>query len=100
MRKSPTTITVKRLLIAAVRWIADFLVLELMIHFLYVVAINKAKAWKSFTPYELGVVAFLNLKHIWLKVRKGSNERCLLIKLLYLISNLSLCFSPLWNSSE
>jgi hypothetical protein len=37
-------------------------------HFVYVQAINRAKAWDNMTATELALFSYYNLKYIWLKV--------------------------------
>jgi D-alanyl-lipoteichoic acid acyltransferase DltB (MBOAT superfamily) len=47
------------------------LLMEFMLHYFYVVAIGKEKAWDDFTPFELSVFSYWNLKLIWMKVKCG-----------------------------
>lgn len=46
--------------------------MELMLHYIYVVALKDTKAWRvvpgGLTPGELGVVGFWNLVIVWFKV--------------------------------
>jgi len=42
--------------------------MEFMLHFMYVVAIAKAHAWQGDSPVQLGMIAYFNLKLIWLKL--------------------------------
>ena len=42
--------------------------MELILHFMYVVAIKDAKAWSGDTPSELSMIGFWNLIIVWLKV--------------------------------
>lgn len=43
--------------------------MEFMIHFVYVVAISKVRpAWDVYTPFQLSMIGFFNLNHIWLKL--------------------------------
>jgi len=44
------------------------LTMEFMLHFFYVVAISKAKAWAGDSPFSLSMIAYLNLHIIWLKL--------------------------------
>lgn len=42
--------------------------MELILHFIYVVAISKAKAWKGDTPFQISMIGLFNLNIIWLKL--------------------------------
>ena len=43
--------------------------MEVMIHFIYVVAISKAQpTWEAYTPFQLSMLGYFNLHHIWLKL--------------------------------
>jgi D-alanyl-lipoteichoic acid acyltransferase DltB (MBOAT superfamily) len=43
--------------------------MEVMIHYLYMVAIFKTRPdWNQYTPAQLSMLGFFNLKHIWLKL--------------------------------
>lgn len=61
-------ITVRRTLVYALRWLGALVLMEVMLHFIYVVAISKAMAMDDFTPFEVALVGYFNLKYIWLKV--------------------------------
>jgi len=53
----------------ALRWIASFVTLEVVLHFLYVNAIKSASAWTpSMSPLSYAGIAFFNLKTVWLKL--------------------------------
>ena len=54
------------------RFVVCFLTMELVLHYMYVVAIKDTAAWKGDTPFELSMVGFWNLVIVWLKVRPGS----------------------------
>ncbi|CAI2163199.1 1821_t:CDS:10 [Funneliformis geosporum] len=64
----PKEIDIKSTFIYGVRLLAAILTMEIMLHFIYVVAISKSRAWMGFTPFELSMVGFFNLKYIWLKL--------------------------------
>lgn len=51
-----------------IRFIANFLLLELILHLSYPVAIKQAKAFDGFSPKDFGVLAYLNLNIVWLKL--------------------------------
>jgi D-alanyl-lipoteichoic acid acyltransferase DltB (MBOAT superfamily) len=68
-RYRPHSITTKRTVLYAIRFIVTLLTMEVMIHFLYMVAIFKAKpSWDLYTPMQLSMLGYFNLKHIWLKL--------------------------------
>ena len=50
------------------RWLGSLLVLELMQHFFYVVAIKDAQAWAGFRPSQFFALAYLNFNFVWLKL--------------------------------
>lgn len=51
------------------RFIIALLTMEIMIHYMYMVAIFKAKPdWAVYTPFQLSMLGFFNLIHIWLKL--------------------------------
>ncbi|KIM19463.1 hypothetical protein M408DRAFT_31199 [Serendipita vermifera MAFF 305830] len=58
----------KSLLSYAFRFIACLLTMEMILHFIYVVAIKDTKAWYGDTPMELAMVGFWNLIVVWLKL--------------------------------
>jgi D-alanyl-lipoteichoic acid acyltransferase DltB (MBOAT superfamily) len=44
--------------------------MEIILHFMYVVAIKDAKAWVGDSPAEISMIGFWNLMIVWLKVSK------------------------------
>lgn len=42
--------------------------MELVLHFMYVVAIKDRKAWMGDSPAEIAMIGFWNLIVVWLKV--------------------------------
>ena len=43
--------------------------MEVMIHFIYVIAISKAQPeWQVYTPFQLSMLGYFSLHHIWLKL--------------------------------
>ncbi|KAI8991686.1 MBOAT, membrane-bound O-acyltransferase family-domain-containing protein [Mycotypha africana] len=51
-----------------IRLIFVILLMEVILHYLYVVAISKAKAWNNDTPLELSMIGYFNLVIIWMKL--------------------------------
>ncbi|KAG4304211.1 hypothetical protein PORY_002392 [Pneumocystis oryctolagi] len=45
-----------------------FLLMEIMLHFFYVVAISKTKAWDGDSPFQISMIGFFNLQMIWFKL--------------------------------
>ncbi|KNC97131.1 hypothetical protein, variant [Spizellomyces punctatus DAOM BR117] len=68
LRHPPKSITMKSTLLYAVRWILVVLCMEWILHTIYVVAIKDTKAWGGFTPFQMSMVGYFNLKLIWLKL--------------------------------
>ncbi|KAJ4405129.1 glycerol transporter [Didymella pomorum] len=68
-RYRPHSITSTRTIKYAIRFIIVLLTMEIMIHYMYMVAIFHAKpSWAAYTPAQLSMLGFFNLKHIWLKL--------------------------------
>jgi hypothetical protein len=42
--------------------------MEMILHYMYVVAISKTRAWEGATPFQLSMISYFNLQIIWLKV--------------------------------
>ena len=61
----PTWSTVARYM---VRFTVCMLIMEFILHSMYVVAIKDAHAWTGDSPFELSMVGFWNLIIVWLKV--------------------------------
>ena len=62
------SITFRRNILYGVRLIFCFLVMEVILHYIYVVAVSKAKAWHGDTPFQISMIGFFNLNIIWLKL--------------------------------
>ncbi|RHZ44705.1 hypothetical protein Glove_712g39 [Diversispora epigaea] len=61
-------IDVKGVLLYGIRLLGAILLMEVMLHYIYVVVIGKAKAWDNDTPFELGMIGLFNLLYVWLKL--------------------------------
>ena len=69
LRYPSASITPTRTILYGVRWMISLLCMELVLHFLYVVAISKSNpAWEVYTPFQLSMLAYFNLHIIWLKL--------------------------------
>ncbi|OBZ89349.1 Glycerol uptake protein 1 [Choanephora cucurbitarum] len=67
--RSPSlNITRKYVLNYAIRLVGVILVMEVTLHYLYVVAISKRKAWAGDSPLEISMVGYFNLVIIWMKL--------------------------------
>ncbi|OWB57423.1 hypothetical protein B5S28_g3366 [[Candida] boidinii] len=58
----------KRTLIYGLRLLFCILVMEFLLHYMYVVAVAKTKAWKGDTPFQISMIGLFNLNIIWLKL--------------------------------
>ncbi|KXG48256.1 Membrane bound O-acyl transferase, MBOAT [Penicillium griseofulvum] len=68
-RYTPASLTRARIMMYAVRFGLTLLCMELILHYIYAVAISKADPdWSIFTPGQLSMLAFFNLHIIWLKL--------------------------------
>ncbi|KAI8088296.1 MBOAT, membrane-bound O-acyltransferase family-domain-containing protein [Thamnidium elegans] len=61
-------ITKRYVILYAIRLAVVILIMELTLHFLYVVAISKSKAWDGATPLEMSMIGYFNLVIIWMKL--------------------------------
>ncbi|CAG8486600.1 11199_t:CDS:10 [Ambispora leptoticha] len=64
----PHKINIKATFLYGIRLIAAVLGMELMLHYIYVVAISQSRAWIGDTPAQLSMIGYFNLKLIWLKL--------------------------------
>lgn len=68
-RYTPRSITRSRNLLYGIRFFIALLSMEIMIHFIYVIAISKAQPeWQVYTPFQLSMLGYFSLHHIWLKL--------------------------------
>lgn len=68
-RYTPRSITPSRNLLYGVRFVIALLSMEVMIHFIYVIAISKAQPeWQVYTPFQLSMLGYFSLHHVWLKL--------------------------------
>lgn len=64
----PSVRDFRRIAIYFVRFLFCVLCMEIILHFAYVVAVSKAKAWDGDSPFQISMVGFFNLICIWLKL--------------------------------
>ncbi|KAH3672698.1 hypothetical protein WICMUC_004104 [Wickerhamomyces mucosus] len=62
------SINTKRNLIFGLRFLFCLLVMEFLLHFIYVVAISKTGAWENDTPFQISMIGLFNLNIVWLKL--------------------------------
>ena len=60
----------------ALRFVACLLTMEIIQHYIYVVAIKDRRAWAGDSPFELGLIGLWNLIIVWLKVRQVFLTAC------------------------
>ncbi|KAI9722666.1 MAG: hypothetical protein M1812_001597 [Candelaria pacifica] len=63
------SITTSRTVLYGIRFLITLLCMELVLHFIYAVAISKSHpAWEIYTPFQLSMLGYFNLHIIWLKL--------------------------------
>ncbi|KAF2144717.1 uncharacterized protein K452DRAFT_349743 [Aplosporella prunicola CBS 121167] len=63
------SITRQRTTLYAIRFLLSLLAMELVIHYIYAVAIFHVQPnWGMYTPFQLSMLGYFNLHHIWLKL--------------------------------
>ncbi|OQD74045.1 hypothetical protein PENDEC_c012G05186 [Penicillium decumbens] len=68
-RYTAPSVTRTRTMLYGVRFLLTLLCMELILHYIYAVAISKSSPdWSLFTPGQLSMLAFFNLHIIWLKL--------------------------------
>lgn len=50
------------------RWLGSLLLFEFFLHYMWVVAIKDASAWRGFTPTQFVALGIMNLYAVWLKL--------------------------------
>ena len=66
---TPKSIARARTVLYGIRFLISLLAMELMIHYIYVIAISKAQpAWEVYSPFQLSMLGYFSLHHIWLKL--------------------------------
>lgn len=63
------SVNLQRTVLYGIRFLVCVLTMELVLHYLYVVAISKAQpAWEVYSPMQLSMLGYFNLHIIWLKL--------------------------------
>lgn len=69
LRYPSPSITFSRTVLYGVRFLITLLSMELILHFIYAVAISKSNPdWSHYTPFQLSMLGYHNLHIIWLKL--------------------------------
>ncbi|AGO13091.1 AaceriAFL067Wp [[Ashbya] aceris (nom. inval.)] len=67
-RRTLPSINPSRTFYYALNFLCCIMTMEVVLHFIYVVAAAKAKAWEGDTPFQLSMIGLFNLNIIWLKL--------------------------------
>jgi D-alanyl-lipoteichoic acid acyltransferase DltB (MBOAT superfamily) len=68
-RHQSPSITKIRTILYAIRFLLALLCMELILHYIYVVAISQSSPnWSVYTPFQLSMLGYFNLHIIWLKL--------------------------------
>jgi D-alanyl-lipoteichoic acid acyltransferase DltB (MBOAT superfamily) len=59
---------IKKTLIYAIRFVAVCILFEWTIHYMYVNAIIRRRAYENFTPFDFCMIAYFSLNNVWLKL--------------------------------
>lgn len=63
------TISTSRTIKYGIRFLLTLLCMELVLHYLYAVAVSKARPnWSLYSPFQLAMLGYFNLHIIWLKL--------------------------------
>ncbi|KAJ2834170.1 glycerol transporter, partial [Coemansia sp. 'formosensis'] len=68
MRYPSAAISVKHTVVYGLRLVASGLLMELILHTVYCVAISKWGHWETFSVYEISLFGYMRLSFIWLKL--------------------------------
>lgn len=69
LRYPSPSITSTRTALYGVRFLLSLLTMEVMLHYIYAVAISKSNPdWAHYTPFQLSMLGYFNLHIIWLKL--------------------------------
>ncbi|GLB44756.1 putative membrane-bound acyltransferase family protein [Lyophyllum shimeji] len=66
--RRPIHIPLRTAIMYGLRLLVSLLTMELVLHFMYVVAIKDARAWTGNTPAQISMIGFWNLIIVWLKL--------------------------------
>ncbi|ORX46681.1 MBOAT-domain-containing protein [Piromyces finnis] len=63
-----TSLSIKKTVIYAIRFVAVVLLFEWTLHFIYVNAIIRKRAYENFSPFDYCMLAYWSLINVWLKL--------------------------------
>ncbi|KAH7906814.1 MBOAT, membrane-bound O-acyltransferase family-domain-containing protein [Hygrophoropsis aurantiaca] len=66
--RRPTEFPTRAILNYFIRFLVCLFTMEFILHYIYVIAIKDAKAWRGDTPMEISMIGFWNLLIVWLKL--------------------------------
>lgn len=66
--RQPVKIPSRDVLLYLVRFLACLMTMELILHYMWVVAIKDTDSWIGLSPAQISMVGFWNLIIVWLKV--------------------------------
>lgn len=66
--KSSLPTTFKFKVVYMFRFLFCFLTMEVLLHYTYVVALSKFKAWEGLSSYQISMIGLFNLNLVWLKL--------------------------------
>ncbi|CEP62426.1 membrane-bound O-acyltransferase family protein LALA0_S05e05380g [Lachancea lanzarotensis] len=58
----------KAILKYALRFAFCVLTMEVVLHYIYAVAVSKMRAWEGITPFQISMIGLFNLNIVWLKL--------------------------------
>ena len=68
-RHPTSSVKTSRTILYGIRFLISLVCMELLLHYMYVVAISKARPpWEAYTPFQLSMIGFFILHIIWLKL--------------------------------
>lgn len=62
------SINLKSNILYGIRLLLCVLTMEFVLHYMYVVAVSKAKAWAGDSPFQISMIGLFNLNIIWMKL--------------------------------
>jgi D-alanyl-lipoteichoic acid acyltransferase DltB (MBOAT superfamily) len=69
VKYTPKSVTRQRTTLYGIRFLICLLTMELVLHYIYAVAIFKSQpSWSTYTPFQLSMLSYFNLHIIWLKL--------------------------------
>ncbi|KXS20273.1 glycerol transporter [Gonapodya prolifera JEL478] len=66
--RSPPQLPLKSTVLYGVRFVGCYLLMELLLHTIYVQALSREKAWGGLSPFQMAMVGYWGLKYVWLKL--------------------------------